>query len=197
MKPDLNEGQIHALKEALDQAISDGPWQESNFLRVIGKNLEDIRDTFVAEVEHHTASQVRTDANLAHRVALRSGQREIYVSLYTSEGDKLASWERILSNLMRQVTSRPIYADEQEVRKLIRGKDNPVNEAYVAVYVNQDDILELSPERTSHDRYGVPLIALKDRAIVATNISRFVHRSGVYQYEQGHLKKSSAESSEL
>ncbi len=197
MKQELSDEQIRAIKKVLDKAIEDGPWNESNFLKVIGKNLQDIRDTFLAGVGHHSMTNKMSESNLAHRVALRSGQKEIYISLYTSEGGTLSSWERLLANLPKHVTSRPIYADEDEVRKLIRAKDKPVNEAYVAVYVDQSDILDLPPERVSRDRYGIMLLALKDRTIRPENITRFVHRSGVYKYAQGRLKPLHIESEKM
>ena len=197
MKQELSDEQIRAIKKVLDDAIETGPWSESNFLKVIGKNLQDIRDTFLAGVGHHGMSNTLSDSSLAHRVALRSNQKEIYISLYASEGGTLFAWERLLANLPKHVTSRPIYAEEEEVKKLIRAKDKPVNEAYVAVYVDKTDILDLPPERVTRDRYGIMLLTLKDRTIQPENITRFVHRSGVYKYVQGRLKPLHIESEKV
>ena len=193
MKRDLSEEQVSAIKKALENAIEKGPWGESNFLKVIGKNLEDIRDVFLMDVGH-LQSSANKESHLARRVALRNNQREIYISLYTSEGSLLASWERILVNLPKHVTSRPIYAKEEDVQSLIRSRDNPVNEAYVAVHIEQSSILELPPEKMSKDRHGIPILALKDKTIHMDNIARFVHRSGVYRFIKGRLMKQSSNS---
>lgn len=189
MKNDITEEQSNAILQALDKALSTGPWEETNFLRVIGKNLQKIRDDFANELHLDRDARKKAESNVANRVALRSDQQEIYISLYSSDGEFLPSWDRIVANLPRQVISRPVYADEADVKNLIRSKDNKQNEAYVAIYVNQSDILQLSEDRTSKDRFGKPLLNLKDKAINVGNISRFVHVSGIYSFLNSHLIK--------
>lgn len=179
--------QLQAIKEILDKAIQEGPWDQSAFLRVIGKNLQDMQDTFLATSNHKDPKLRASEGDLAHRVALRKGQKEIFISLYTSDGSEMNAWERILANLPKHVVSRPIYSDESEVQKLVRAKDNPVNEAYVAVFIDKADILDLPDERTSRDRYGIKLLSLKDKSIHPDNISRLVHRTGTYLYRRGRL----------
>lgn len=190
MKDQLTQQQTDAILKALDEAINNGPWEESNFLRVIGKNLREIRDNFASQVGGDEQEKNAIDANLANKAALRSGQQEVFIALYSSEGSNLQSWERIMTNLPRHVVSRPIYAQEDDVRFLIKSKENKMNEAYVAIFINQGDILALSADKIPLDRFGKPLITLKDRAINLDNISRFVHLSGVYSYSKGRLIKN-------
>lgn len=187
MKDELTPQQADAILKALDEAITTGPWEESNFLRVIGKNLREIRDNFANQLE---GGEQEKQPEPATRMALRSGQQEVFIALYSSEGNALQSWERILANLPRYVISRPIYANEVDVQTLIKSKENKINEAYVAVYINQSDILTLPPDKIPLDRFGRALITLKDRAINLDNISRFIHFSGVYTYTKGRLIKT-------
>lgn len=190
MKDRLTELQTHAILKALDEALASGPWDESNFLRVIGKNIQEIRDNLASEMEKHSVKTERFSSQKDGQLVTRSGQKEVYIALYSSDGAHLQSWERILTNLPRQIISRPIYADEEHVKTLIKSKENKLNEAYVAIFINESDILALSSDKISKDKFGKPLMALKDRALNMENIVRFVHLSGVYSYSKGHLVKN-------
>lgn len=190
MKDQLSDEQNEAILKALNEAIDLGPWDKSNFLGAIGKNLWEIRDHYLAQLGASTPAQIKAESHLANRIALRSGQQEIYISLYCAEGTKIASWEKIITNLPRQTISRPVYANEIDVKTLIKSKENRLNEAYVAIFINQSDILSLASEKVAKDKLGKMLLNLKDRVLNLDNISRFVHETGVYQFEKGRLIKN-------
>jgi len=190
MKDQITDEHNEAILKALNKAIEIGPWEKSSFLKVIGKNLNQIRDDFIAQLGTRSKAQLKAESNLANRIALRSGQQEVYVSLYSADGTNLQSWEKIVANLPRQMISRPIYADENDVRDIIKSKENKINEAYVAIYINQTDILSLSADRASFDKLGKVLLSLKDKTLMLDNISRFVHHTGSYKYEHGRLIKN-------
>lgn len=190
MKDELSEQQTDEILKALDEAIDSGPWEESNFLRVIGKNLREIREKFANQVNASGHEKSKVASHLANRIALRSGQQEIFISLYSSDGTNLQSWERILINLPKQVLSRPIYESEDDVKALIKTKENKNNEAYVSMYISQSDILPIAPDKTPVDKLGKPLLTLKDKSLSTDNINRFVHITGTYQYVQGRLIKN-------
>ncbi|MBX9702616.1 MAG: Dot/Icm secretion system protein IcmQ [Silvanigrellaceae bacterium] len=187
MTQNLTEEQTEAILKALDDAIETGPWEESNFLRVIGKNLKEIRSNFADHLanEGKTVSSTQNKANQT----LESGQKKVFVSLYSFEGNNLQSWERILANLPRQMISRPIYENEEHLKFLIKSKENKVNEAYVAIHINPQDILSLSVDKTPIDKFGKPLLSLKDRSLDLDNVLYFVHFSGNYHYIKGRLVK--------
>jgi intracellular multiplication protein IcmQ len=86
--------------------------------------------------------------------------------------------------------SRPIYADEEDIKALLRTKENKANEGYVSMYISQSDILPLQSDKIPVDKLGKPLLTLKDKSLSLDNINRFVHKSGIYQYSQGRLVKS-------
>ena len=189
MKDALSKQQIDAILKALDEAIEQGPWENSNFLRVIGKNLREIRDKFVSQMDSANQKS-KGNTHVANRIALRSGQQEVFVGLYSSDGINIHSWERIIINLPKQMISRPIYAEEKDVKEFIKKKENKINEAYVSIYVSQNDILPLSSEKTPLDKLGKPLLSLKDKALNLENINHFVHQTGIYKYSHGRLLKS-------
>lgn len=189
MKEILSEQQNEAILKALDEAINNGPWDQSNFLRAIGKNLSDIRENFINQLGTRSKAQIHAEIQLANRMALRSGQQEVFVSLYSTDGSNLQSWERIVANLPRQMISRPIYANEEHVNALIKTKENKQNEAYLGIFINQAGIIPLPPDKALSDKLGNPLLTLKDRTLDLDNISRFVHLTGVYYYDRGRLLK--------
>lgn len=191
MNDKLSDEQNNAILNALNDAIAQGPWQQSAFLKVIGKNLLEIREDFLNQLGASGHAQLKAESHLANRIALRSGQQEIYVSIYSMDGSNLQSWEKIIANLPRQMISRPIYADEEDVKAALKTKENKQNEGYVAIYINQSDILSLGPDKLSLDKQGRPLLSLKDKTLYVDNISRFVHISGIYQLAKGRLVKTS------
>ena len=194
MKETLSDEQAEAILKALDEAINSGPWDKSNFLKAIGKNLTEIRENFVSHLGARSQAQIKAETHMANRMAIRSGQQEIFISLYSADGSSISSWDRIITNLPRQMISRPIYAKEEHVKELLKTKENKLNEAYVAIYVNQSDILNLSVDKTLVDKLGNALLNLKDKTLDLENISRFVHISGTYEFVHGHLVKSDKKS---
>ncbi|KTD19366.1 IcmQ protein [Legionella lansingensis] len=194
MKDRLTQDQAQAILKALDDAIEKGPWDESNFLRAIGRNLREIRQNFANQIGsgQDQQTQIKKESGFfASQGSQRTEQQEVFIALYSTEGNNIQAWERLLANLPRQMISRPIYADEQDVKNLIKAKANKVNEAYVAAYINQSDILSIAADKIPTDRFGKPLLSLKDRSLSLDNITRFVHLSGVYHYVKGRLVKKS------
>lgn len=190
MREQLTDEQNEAILKALNEAIDTGPWDKSAFLKVLGKNLNEIRDTFLSVLSTTTLAQQKAESSLAKQTATRLGMQEIYVSIYSSGGNDMSSWERIINNLPRQMISRPIYADEEQVKHAIRQKEHPEKEGYVAIFVSPDSLLQLAADKMPVDKFGQALLALKDRSLKVENISRFVHQKGVFKFERGHLLKS-------
>ncbi len=189
MKEQLTDEQNAKILKALNKAIEEGPWDKSNFLRMIGKNLISIRDNFLARLGAKTDHEIRAESHLANKMALRTNQQEIFISLYSFDGTNIQSWEKIVANLPKQTTSRPIYVHEENLKDVLKLKDNKNNEAYVAIYIDKHDILALAPDKVPKDKLGTPLLSLKDRSINTENISRFVHVTGTYQFLKGRLIK--------
>lgn len=189
MKNELTKEQCAGIITALNEAIEQGPWDKSNFLTAIGKNLQTIRDDFIAYTAAVQTPVAKPVAEPPKPTLRHTNQREVFVSLYSSNGIVLRSWEQILVNLPHQMISRPIYADEGKLQALIKTKENKLNEAYVAIYVDEGDILPLSAEKTPVDKLGTGLLSLKDKSLKLENIIRFIHLSDVYLFLRGRLVK--------
>lgn len=191
MKNKLTEQQLNDILKAFDDTLQQGPWEESNFLRVIGKNLKEIRESFL---QQHPTPMVAENPNLtpaqAVHIANAKNQQEVYIALYSSEGNNFQTWERILANLPRQMISRPIYSNEEHIQAITKTKENKVNEAYVAIYIDPSNILSLAADKTPTDKLGVPLLSLKNNALSLDKITRFVHQHTTYDYTNWHLIKN-------
>ena len=186
MNDELSKQEAEDVLKALDDAINKGPWDKSTFLKAIGKKLQEIRYDFASKM-NDTGAKSLTASHLAKRVALRAGQQEVFVSLFCSEGQHIRNWERIVNNLKHQVISRPVYASEEDVKALLRTKENINREAYVGVYINKNELLHPPPDRIPKDKLGNEILTFKDNAFNLDNITNFYHASGVYTFEDGRL----------
>ncbi len=189
MNEQLDDEQKTEILAALNKAIEDGPWDKSNFLHAIGKNIVSIRDDFLTHLGASPEEQVKVESLIASKLALRSRQQEIFVSLYCSDGNTLSSWERIVTNLPSQTISRPIYEREEHLKELLKVKEHKQNEAYVAVFIEKSDILSFASDKILKDKLGIPLLNLKDKTLKLENITRFEHSTGTYNLVKGHLIK--------
>lgn len=189
----------HLLKK-LDETIEKGPWDKSIFLGVIGKKLKDIRFNFKNRLrfldpsfeeaeETPEASAAAAAAVMAEQRApakLEEGYVAAFVALYNADGASLPKWEKILVSLDKQVVTRPVYGSENAIRAVMRSKTTRYNDAYAAFFVKKEDIVE--PAGASPlDRLGNPLLILQDSALKVSNITRFHHTSGVYQFRNNTL----------
>lgn len=188
-----SEHQVDPILAALDEAISKGPWEQSNFLKVIGKNLRDIRDKYASQINLESDS-AQNITNFIHNAPIKTGYQEVFIALYSSDGNNLLSWERLLASLPKQIISRPIYVNEADIIDVLRTKENKINEGYVSVLISENDILKTSADKTPVDKLGKPLLSLKNASVNLDNIKTFVHQFGTFSYSHGKLiKKPSAE----
>lgn len=186
---ELTKQQTDTILKALDDALQQGPWGASSFLQVIGKSLLEIRDGFANRTDSSTQQKANHELSLANQEELRRGQQKVYIALYSFEGSSLQSWERIVANLPRQMISRPIYTKEEDVIDIVKSKEKKINEAYVSIYINENDILPIPTDKLPVDKLGKHLLTLKDRSLKLDNIDCFVHQSGTYHYSHGRLHK--------
>ncbi|MDF1757696.1 MAG: Dot/Icm secretion system protein IcmQ [Legionellaceae bacterium] len=177
---------------ALDKAIASGSWDETNFVLILGKKLRAMRDDVAQQVQQSEGDSELNSGYLARQLAMKESHVEVFVSLFSIEGVKLQSWEQIVINLRRHMVSRPVYATEEEIISIIKTKEKKINEAYVSIFVKEEDILKIRSDKVPVDKLGQKMMVLKDDAIALENINRFVHLSGEYRYSRGRLLKTSA-----
>ncbi len=178
------------LLKALDEAIANGSWDETNFILIIGKKLRVMRDTLAAQLKHLDEEPTGSASFLARQMAMQSTLKQVFVGLYSLEGVSLLAWERIIANLRRQMVSRPVYENETDIQAMIKTKEKKINEAYVSIYVDPNSILDLGNEKMPIDKLGKPMLVLKDNAINLDNIDYFMHLTGKYRYIRGKLIKT-------
>jgi len=177
------------MLETLNDTLGLGPWNEGSFIAMIGKKIRALRDDLATQINKFEETELSSPEYLAHRAHLSASHTIVYVSLYSLDGVSIASWEKIISNLPRQIVSRPVYATEEDVQNIIKTKEKKINEAYAAFYVDAAAILNVGTDKAMVDKLGKPILVLKDNAILLENIEYFVHLSGKYQYSQGRLIK--------
>jgi intracellular multiplication protein IcmQ len=177
------------MLETLNDTLAVGPWNEGSFILMIGKKIRALRDDLVTQISKYEETELSSSEYLAHRAHLSASHKIVYVSLYSSEGVSIGSWEKIIANLPRQIVSRPVYATEEDVQNIIKTKEKKINEAYAVFYVEAAAILDLGADKSMVDKLGKPILVLKDNAIILENIEYFVHLSGKYQYSKGLLTK--------
>ncbi|MCX7115207.1 MAG: Dot/Icm secretion system protein IcmQ [Gammaproteobacteria bacterium] len=186
MKQFLSEQQEKEITQILDEAADSPVWQKSNFLRVMGKQLHQVRDTF--------KNMIGQAANAANTTAVTTKasddkQVELFIYLYSTKGLDMTTWEHILVNLPSQLVSRPIYTDEKNIKTWIRSKPTPNNEAYIRVTVSERFIMTLPDGKGPVDRLKQPLITIRGFPLDSNYKATFVHITGEYEYFHGHLTK--------
>lgn len=189
MKDKLSEQQVLDILQALDETIAKGPWDNSNFLKVICKDLREIREGLSNYIQLQKEQKLDPNSYVSNRPVQVQGQIQVFVALHSREGRQIQSWERIVNNLPGQLISRPIYEHEDDIITAIKHKENKENEAYVGVFIDKSDILSVHEDKIPKDKLGKKLLVLKDNALKLENINHFVHLSVSYQYFHGRLIK--------
>lgn len=188
---DINLDRQHnlAILKALDEAIEQAPWDTTIFLQAMRNRLIEIRDKFKHEalLDENTDENNLVPATLFGRIAKRTGIAEVFVLIYSADGINIHKWENILRSISKHTISRPIYRSEQDAKKALRAASNKLNEAYVSVFIHEDDIIPPKPDKIPHDRYGTEILNIKEGIIHLENIHHFVHASGVYEFRKDML----------
>lgn len=183
---DLHRNQ--AILQALDEAIEEGPWDATVFFQAIRNKLIEIRNQFEKETgltEENVSSASR--ATLFGNMAKRHGMVEVFILLYNADGNSIPKWENLLRSISSQIVSRPVYRLEADAKSALRAATNRMNEAYVSVFIQEDEILPSQLARAPHDRHGHEILSVKEGAIQCENIDQFIHSSGQYDFKNNKL----------
>lgn len=184
---ELSKQKLQEIADALDRVVSDLPWQQSVFLKALGKKFETIRDEFV-ESSGLKPKEAATHAK-KDPFALKDDEIEVYVALYNAQGTDLKQWAKIISNISTLSISRPTYSTEQAVREMIRSSANILNEGYVSVHIHKGDIIAAPEDRAPRDKLGNILLMLKENIITVSDVRKFYHKSGIYTLKKGELER--------
>ena len=172
---------------ALDKAIASGSWDETNFVLILGRKLREMRTNLAEDIAKFEDKKDFSADFLSKNLAMKNSLQEVFISLYSLDGVKLQTWEQIIINLRKQMVSRPVYATEKDVIAIIKTKEKKINEAYVSVFINKEDILNIPVDKAPVDKLGQNMLVLKDNAISLDHINYFAHITGKYRYSNGKL----------
>lgn len=104
-----------------------------------------------------------------------------YVYLYNAQGALLRSWLTLLTPRVfyEYSINRPIYHERSFIESLIRTKSNKQQHAYLAVKINQHDIISLV-ESAPKDTLGNPLVKIREGSLRFENLVTFTHNDQDY-----------------
>ncbi|MBN1684890.1 MAG: type IVB secretion system protein IcmQ [Gammaproteobacteria bacterium] len=124
--------------------------------------------------------------------AMKDDEQRVYVYLFNAQGGDITSWHKLLlpSSLAEHSINRPIYVNEEQLRKVLSGKLNPAQHGYFAAVINKNDIVRQYDLEGGAlvDGEGHQLLRLKESALKPQNIEYFWHEGKTYQVSKdGYL----------
>lgn len=177
-------GLLRAVITAIDHVMAAGGWNNSLFLRNTLKPLITIKVEAETELEK---LEFKAAKKTIHAQPLASDEKEIYVSLFQSDGYNIGKWAMQLRSLDRYTIGRPVYETETDVETRIRLRPTPMNEAYVVVAVKKSDVQPPAFQASLKDPFGHTLLQLKETAVRDGRINAFVHHGMRYRFVDGQL----------
>ncbi len=171
------------LVNALDKVINKDGWDSSLFFRNTLKRLLELREYVITELSPPQEQILEDIAAMDGALKQEQGYKKVYIEIYQAQGDRLEGWINAVKKLGDYYVSRPAYQVEDHVRELITSKRSR-NDAYVAVWIHQENILSMDKMR---DRLGHELLSLREGSIKVENIIEFVHDKNRYRLIENKL----------
>lgn len=174
----------------VDEILTNGNWEDSLFLRNSLKPLKSLREqaVFLLKQMH---SSINTEAEKEQVVS--EDRVLLYISLYQQDGLDMKKWELQLKSIECYLAGRPVYSQEEEVKKMLRLKLAQTSEAYIVITAKKSAIQNDSFHPKRLDRCGNTLVNIAAGTLTANDISEFVHQGRRYRFVDGKLilKKAS------
>jgi hypothetical protein len=129
---------------------------------------------------------------------LAADEMLVYVYLFNAQGTLIRSWPKLISQraLLEHSVNRPVYANKQDVLKVLHAKLNPAQHAYVEILIKKTDIIptEEFSGTPLKDATGFPLLRLRQGSLKPENIKTFFHNEKTYAVVNGNLEAAICES---
>jgi intracellular multiplication protein IcmQ len=173
------------LLTSLDKVILEGHWDQGLFSKNILKRLQSLRQRIV----DNFGNEEEVVAELAAIQAIpeqKPGFRRVYAAIYQTDGERMDRWLHMIKNLSDFSASRPIYGEEAHVQELMRSKRGR-NDAYVVLWMAEQDILPPLGGQLPFDRFQHELYSLRPKGVKTENIIEFVHDGKCYALQEGRL----------
>lgn len=179
----------HILKDkllaALDKLIEKGHWDQSLFYKNILKRLHALRQSIIDSLEDEQDA-FASSSSLPEIPLQKEDYRRMYVAVYQTEGERMDRWLYLVKNLPSFSISRPVYGEEAHAEELMRAKRGR-NDAYVILWVKEQDILSPLSGALPFDRFHHALYTLKPTGVKLENLIEFVHDGKRYFFHKGQF----------
>lgn len=173
----------------LDELLSACNWEATLFLKTASKRFKTLRDEAQRLLIETTGTGLSTQSTL--KELEKAGHIKAYVSIYQADGINLQKWYNTLKALATYSIGRPVYRDEAQIKAAIHAKTDAQREAYVSVFIKEEEIVNLPSSHAAIDKLGHALMTLKMGAVKTENIIEFVHCQKRYHFsDDGLIYKS-------
>jgi len=175
--------EVQKVQEIMNQLLAEKDWEQASYLKILREELQKIYSAFNV-LASQVYSQVNEEAEAQAQLLNfdKTNYKLVYISVYSSEGGNLDSWQRILSNLPKQFITRAIYENEYDAQDAIKLAPVFSNAAYVAIWVDKSHILSPEDFPPQFDKLGHQLINLRDRAVQLNKIEFFWNNLSKYRW---------------
>jgi intracellular multiplication protein IcmQ len=175
--------EVQKVQEIMNQLLGENEWEQATYLKILREELQKIYTAFNL-LASQAYAQVNEEAEAQTHILNfdKTNYKLVYISVYSSEGENLDSWQRILFNLPKQFITRAIYENEYDAQDAIKLAPVFVNAAYVAIWVDKNLILSSEDYPPQFDKMGHQLINLRDRAVQLNKIEFFWNNMSKYRW---------------
>jgi len=170
----------------VDKLLQLEKWKANDLLQAAGQQLKKVREQ-LPDWEQKKKPDLK-EARAVALAAQHSNMTQVFISLYQADGYNMKKWAALLEMMKDLAASRPIYQAEQDVRTVIRTKEQKQNEGYAAVYVSPKLVLAGGASgQALQDKSGYKLAFVKEGALLPEHMLYFEHISGRYTLQDGVL----------
>ncbi len=174
--------------DILDHALASGDWQGGMLFETARKDLQNLRDQMVQELELGDKQVELLDAGEISELA--EDEMDVYAGLHLSTGAVLETWETSLRALAKISVGRPIYREEAHVKEYLNTKVNKKRDTYVVVRIKKSNVLiPRNKDYYALDKAGHELLLLREGALKPENILSFVYNNKPCLFKNGHVIK--------
>ena len=162
------------LKEIVNSVLGTGDWERSVFLKTSAIKLKNILHSVDALLQTGDETSVSNNNETFIKKDVPLGYTRVFILLYHVDGSNLDDWYRSIKTLTEYSVTRPVYKDEEIIKKVINSKSPHISRhGYVVVDVKNTDFYDANQLVIEEENRN--LFTLKEKAVKLENIIEFVH----------------------
>lgn len=166
-----------SLIEHLDVILSEESWDDSLFLRNL---IKPYRDIYKKALLERKVLDKKLSPPEVIRKEINENQCEIFILLYQVDGYNISGWNKQIRMLVNSRVTRPVYSEEETIRKVLRARLQKPGDAYLVSIIDKEMVLQLEQGLRRVDRYQQPLVYLGNDALGEDCFLEFVHMGNRY-----------------